>query len=520
LAWFENAKTGTCAAEGVCVGDLSEDTVAGIFGDMGLNSCDEVAAFGFCDSFLIGMIDETGSFASAVDMACCETCGNYDDTQCQNFDTFLAMMSGEGEEDFNCDMAAMLGYCTNPQAGPLFSSKLCCESCSTAGECADQNEFLAANAEEAGMPFSDCTGLASFGLCNDRIASFVAAIMDDGEDDDGEDDDYYIPSYYDDYYYEDDGGMPEGFGEMVCCETCTSSEWQCADHDAIMAQVGGALGVTTCAQAVGMMANLCTNDAMIATMVPDGVVWDEGLFSEICCASCEAIAPPPAPPAATITVVVPAKMTVVIAEVPAAGSSQMKVLAGGLKAALEKSLEDVGGEVTIISIGGVNVAGRRLADAEVVFEVSVTQECATATCDDETPSADDAAAFSGSIGSALTAATADTEAFSATLAESMEEAAAELVAAGEITEEEATAAASIEVTANSVEVEEAVIEDPVVAAEDTDAPTVTPATDAPTLPDAPTDDVPPADDDLESAGSAAKLSVFSAVAAFAVAMVV
>jgi hypothetical protein len=428
---------------------LSEDTVADIFGDMGLKSCDEVAAFGFCDSGITGMMNDMmmmddGEFASIVAMACCETCGNYDDTQCQNLDSFVAMI-GEGD-----------------------------------------------------MPFSDCTGLASFGLCNDRIASFAAAIMDDGEDDDGED---------------DDGGMPEGFGEMVCCETCTSGEWQCADHDIIMKKVGELVelplpvAITSCDQAVNMNADLCTDDAMIASFVPEGMVWKAGLFSEICCASCEAIAPPPA---ATITVVFPAKMTVAIAEVPAAGSSQMKVLAGGLKAALEKSLEDVGGEVTIISIGGVNVAGRRLADAEVVFKVSVTEECATATCDD-VMSAEKAAEFSGNIGTALTAATADTKAFSATLAESMEAAADELVEAGEITEEEATAAASIEVTANSVKVEEAVIEDPVVA---TDAPTVTPATDAPT------DDVPPADDDLESAGSAAKLSVFSAVAAFAVAMVV
>jgi hypothetical protein len=517
-----------------------------------LGSCDDLKEKGLCDPLVQDMFGMTGM----VGMLCCETCEAYEEPKCDDFD-FATGMVMDGME---CsDIIRSFGSTPMPEGQPkidlckddtfmgmmleadnwevgTFSDKLCCDSCTNGLKCRDKGEDffmmmfsggdddyddesssnrrlvekLAASREflrkldghegeeEQAPPFVNCQEFSGMGMCNPAVAEFVGNMMG-GDDDECADDNC------------DDDGMPPGFGELVCCNTC-KKQATCSNYDGLIAMVGGAQGITTCAAATGMMPALCENDALLATMVPEGVVWTPGLFSDICCAACKELAPSPA---ATVVTKIPAKMNLVLEEVPAAGSPALKVLALGLKETLQKAVP-AGADVKIISIGGnaVGVEGRRLADAEVVFEVIFTSECSTADCAGEVPSVEDAAAMSENVAALLTEATADPAVFTAALAESMEKAAEQLVADGEITAEEGDAAAAIEVVAEAVVVEEAVVEEVVVAESPTTAPT-----DAPTAPE--TDDAgdDETDDTLTAGSSALKVGVLSAVAAFAVAVI-
>ena len=83
-----------------------------------------------------------------------------------------------------------------------------------------------------------------------------------------------------------------------------------------------------------------------------------------------------------VDVTIRAKMVVEIGEVPESGSDALRVLAGGVKRAVEKVIRAKDGAdavVTILSINGVDVGrklrvGRRLAAVDVAFEVSIPEQ--------------------------------------------------------------------------------------------------------------------------------------------------
>ena len=179
------------------------------------------------------------------------------------------------------------------------------------------------------------------------------------------------------------------------------------------------------------------------------------------------------PAVAEVVVRIPATVQLEIEVMPDAGSAEMLVLAGGLKAALESIIGEDGAVVQIISIGGVAVSRRLEGGTEVVFEVSYKIECDIADCADETPTVEEAAALSASVLVALVEAT-NGAAFAEVLTESMEATAEELVAEGKITQEEADAAAVVEIAVGTVVVEEAVIGDAEIV--ETAAPTSAPTT--------------------------------------------
>jgi uncharacterized membrane protein len=130
------------------------------------------------------------------------------------------------------------------------------------------------------------------------------------------------------------------------------------------------------------------------------------------------------------------------------------VLAGGLEKSIEMSVRESNADATVevISINNVPVDGRRLAAAEVAFEVSLPQYIEEG---EEAPTAEVAGGLANTAFAALTEAVAGDD-FAAQLATSMEEAAEELVQSGEV--EEAEVAALVESVA--VEVGEVVAEEP------------------------------------------------------------
>jgi hypothetical protein len=130
------------------------------------------------------------------------------------------------------------------------------------------------------------------------------------------------------------------------------------------------------------------------------------------------------------------------------------VLAGGLEKAIEMSVRESNADATVevISIDGTPVDGRRLAAAEVAFEVSLPQYIEEG---EEAPTAEVAGGLANTAFAALTEAVAGDD-FAAQLATSMEEAAEELVQSGEV--EEAEVAALVESVA--VVVEAVVAEEP------------------------------------------------------------
>ena len=130
------------------------------------------------------------------------------------------------------------------------------------------------------------------------------------------------------------------------------------------------------------------------------------------------------------------------------------MLAGGLEKSIEMSVRESNADATVevISINNVPVDGRRLAAAEVAFEVSLPQYIEEG---EEAPTAEVAGGLATTAFAALNEAVAGDD-FAALLATSMEEAAEELVQSGEV--EEAEVAALVESVA--VEVGEVVAEEP------------------------------------------------------------
>ena len=225
----------------------------------------------------------------------------------------------------------------------------------------------------------------------------------------------------------------------------------------------------------------------------------------------------PAP--ASLNVVIPATMALVLDVIPEKNSPAMLVLAGGLKNAIMKSLDGDDASVEIISIGGVAVGGRRLAKAEVVFEITYVVKCATVDCAGEAGVAEE---LQAEAEKQLVAATADTETFAAELADAMTEVAEELVVSGVITTEEAEEATAIEITVETAVIQEAVTE--IEENEDYVAPVEEPVTDIPVT-DVPVTDIPVTDDeggtldeDDESSSSSMRVGAGAIAAAAITAM--
>jgi hypothetical protein len=130
------------------------------------------------------------------------------------------------------------------------------------------------------------------------------------------------------------------------------------------------------------------------------------------------------------------------------------VLAGGLEKTIEQSVREANPEATatVLSINGTPVDGRRLAAADVAFEVHLPQFIEEGG---EAPTGEEAGAAADSAFTALAEAVSGDE-FAALLSTSMEEAAEELVESGEV--DEAEVAALVESVA--VDVGEVVAEEP------------------------------------------------------------
>jgi len=235
-----------------------------------------------------------------------------------------------------------------------------------------------------------------------------------------------------------------------------------------------------------------------------------------------------------VIVTVPAEMTIEIEEVPAAGSSAMKVLAGGLKKAIEGGLYEANSEasVRLLTVGGTPIdddeeteedgvveeatdgSERKLAAIDVEFEVLLPIVIAEG---EEVPTAEEAGGMADAAFQALNEAVTDDD-FTTELAESMQEAAAELVESGEVEESDVAAiVASVEVEVITVVAEEPEVgEIEFVVVEDfpSSAPTDSPSTSFPT--DSPTG--APTDAILLFNGSqpGAKLAVAALASAIAV----
>ena len=120
------------------------------------------------------------------------------------------------------------------------------------------------------------------------------------------------------------------------------------------------------------------------------------------------------------------------------------MLAGGLEKSIEKSVRssNPSATATVISIDGTPASGRRLAAADVAFEVSLPQYIEEG---EEPPTADEAGAMADSAFAALSEAVAAPD-FATVLSESMEEAAHQLVESGVVEEAEMAAlVASVDV---------------------------------------------------------------------------
>jgi hypothetical protein len=129
------------------------------------------------------------------------------------------------------------------------------------------------------------------------------------------------------------------------------------------------------------------------------------------------------------------------------------VLAGGLEKSIEKSVRssNPSATATVISVNGTPADGRRLAAADVAFEVSLPQYIEE---DGEAPTEEEAGAAANSAFAALSEAVAAPD-FATVLSESMEEAAHQLVESGAVEEAEMAAlAASVEVVVETVVAEE------------------------------------------------------------------
>lgn len=258
--------------------------------------------------------------------------------------------------------------------------------------------------------------------------------------------------------------------------------------------------------------DLCADDSAIGALAEAaGLDWEPGSFEVVCCRFCD-------PPAAVVNTVIPATTSITLGAIPAQGSAEEKVLIAGLEKMFEKAVKNSNpdSKVKITKFNGAAVNGRRLADAEVEFDIIVPTMCSSDSCA-EKPDAAVATAMADDANAVLIETLAS-DTFAAELQSSIQLAADELVEAGAITSEEATASVTAvsDVSVNPIEVDDPVVGEKEDYVSPEDEENEENSTDAPTVSPAPDDD----DESVDGSSSAVKVGSISVAVAAIVAMLI